>query len=213
MHPNPIYRTMSRQENLRFAAEIGFGVFCLSDGDAPPLVAQAPFVIDEEHLILHLVRSNPVVRALRHGGRQARLVVMGPHGYVSPDWYGIEDQVPTWNYVSVEVTGLLSLLEEAQMRPVLDRLSENFETRLAPKPVWHSEKMNEPALERMMRAILPLKMHIETVEGTWKLSQNKSDAVRLAASAGMQQASIEHPGYGSDSAALAAFMRGVRGTG
>jgi transcriptional regulator len=202
MHPNPIYRSATRAENLSFASDVGFGLFCLSAGALAPLVAQAPFLIEGDSLILHLVRSNPVARALRTGGMPARFVVMGPHGYVSPDWYGVEDQVPTWNYVSVEVTGVMEMLPEVEMRPVLDRLSETFEARLAPKPVWRTEKMSDEALERMMRAIVPLRMQVETLEGTWKLSQNKPDAVRHGAATGMQQA-----GFGSDLASLVAMMR------
>lgn len=210
MHPNPIYRTASREQNLSFAAETGFATFMLSSEDGAPLAAQAPFVIIENRIELHLMRSNPVARALKDGPRPARAVITGPHGYVSPDWYGLPDQVPTWNYVSVHVTGALALRPAAEMPGLLDRLSETYEARLAPKPAWTSDKVNPDQMDRLMRSILPLRMEIGTVEGTWKLAQNKTEAARLRAAAGLEaglEAGHGMRGAGAELPQLAAMMR------
>ena len=59
-------------------------------------------------------------------------------------------------------------------------------------------------MERMMRAILPFRLHIATVDGTWKLSQNKDDAVRLAAADHIET------GSGAELAALAQLVRGAK---
>jgi transcriptional regulator len=128
--------------------------------------------------------------------------VMGPDGYISPDWYQIEDQVPTWNYVAVHLTGRLSLAPPEGLRDHLSRLSEHFETMLAPKPVWRLEKMTPDALARMERMILPVVLEVESVDSTWKLSQNKPVAARLGAADGLDGGSP-----GAEAAALAAMMR------
>lgn len=201
MHPNPMYHVGGRAEWLAFARDTGFGILGVSAPDAPPHFAHVPFVIDGDVVEMHLMRSNPVARAARDGA-MARLAVQGPHGYISPDWYGIEDQVPTWNYVSVHMTGRLEQLPDDALRPMLERLSDNFETRLAPKPVWKIDKVDAAALERLMRIILPFRLHIADVDGTWKLAQHKPAAARLAAADGLAAA-----GIGSDTAALAALMR------
>jgi transcriptional regulator len=147
------------------------------------------------------MRSNPVLRAL-DGPRPAVLAVSGPDGYVSPDWYGLADQVPTWNYVAVHLRGTLEALDAGALGPMLDRLSAAFEDRLAPKPAWTADKMDPGAMARMMRSIVPLRLIVASVEGTWKLNQNKPAAARLAA-AGHVAASAT----GSATAALAALMR------
>jgi transcriptional regulator len=36
-------------------------------------------------------------------------------------------------------------------------------------------------MDRMMRQILPFRLRIATVDGTWKLNQNKPDAARQSA--------------------------------
>ena len=48
---------------------------------------------------------------------------LGPDAYVSPDWYGAADQVPTWNYLSVEAEGPVAAMDEAGLVDLLDRLS------------------------------------------------------------------------------------------
>jgi transcriptional regulator len=204
MHPNPVYRTRSDAANLDFARETGFGVLAVSTSDAP-LVSHIPFVLTEDGSAaeFHLVRSNPIARMLATPCR-ARLAVQGPHGYISPDWYGIEDQVPTWNYVAVHLTGTAEALPQHDLHGLLDRLSDRFEADLAPKPVWKSTKMTPEAMERMLRQIQPFRLRIETVDGTWKLTQNKVDSARLGAADGLERSPL-----GAETAALAALMRNL----
>jgi transcriptional regulator len=204
MHPNPVYHTADATQNLRFARDRGFGVLAVSGGaDGLPLLAHVPFVLDADGsgADLHLVRSNPIARALTEP-RPARIAVSGPDAYVSPDWYGIADQVPTWNYIAVHLTGFLELRPQTELRDLLDRQSAFFETQLAPKPAWTLAKTDPAAAERMMRMILPCRFRITDVDGTWKLSQNKPDVAREGAAGGVVAA-----GIGSDTAGLAALMR------
>ena len=92
-----------------------------------------------------------MARLLKSGARPAKLAVTGPHGYISPDWYGVKDQVPTWNYLAVHLFGSLSLQPQENIRAVIDRLAEEFEAGLAPKPLWKSTKMTLDFLDKMMR--------------------------------------------------------------
>lgn len=202
MHPNQNYRQAPREANLAFARERGFGALSVN-GDNGPLIAHVPFVMSAEGDVLeiHLVRSNPVVRALT-GPTPALLAVTGADAYISPDWYGMEDQVPTWNYVAVHLRGRLELLPQEALRSQIDRLSEEFETRLAPKKPWRTAKMTEDVLARMMRAIVPLRLTVDNVDGTWKLSQNKPEPARLGAADGVEAGT---PGQGTSG--LAALMR------
>ena len=201
MHPNPIFRGQADAKNLDFARAMGFGALVVSQ-DGAPLISHIPFLLNDEgtEAELHLVRSNPMARL--GGDVIAKLVVTGPHSYISPDWYGIPDQVPTWNYVAVHLTGALERLPDAELHGVLDRLSERFETELAPKPAWHSAKMTAGVMDRMMRQIVPFRLRITAVEGTWKLNQNKANEARLRAAE-----HVARNGLGSELAALAQMMR------
>ncbi|MHA3913291.1 FMN-binding negative transcriptional regulator [Halovulum sp. GXIMD14793] len=200
MHPNPIFRKAKNKRNLDFARKRGFGLLTINGADTP-LIAYAPFVLGEDCADIHLVASNPLWRAL-DTPKQAVLAVQGADGYISPDWYGIEDQVPTWNYVAVHLSGTLRRLDQSELRGQLDRLSAEFEARLAPKPEWKADKMMPEILARMMRMIRPVRLEISNIDGTWKLGQNKEEAVRISAAEALADS-----GIGQESAALAALMR------
>lgn len=119
------------------------------------MLAHVPFLLEGDCADLHLVRSNPILRGL-DTSCPAVISVTGPDGYISPDWYGLADQVPTWNYVAVHLRGTLERRPEAELRALLDRQSAFFEARLAPKPPWIADKMPKEVLARMMRAIAPV---------------------------------------------------------
>ncbi|MFT7594625.1 MAG: transcriptional regulator [Paracoccaceae bacterium] len=204
MHPNPVYHTASDAENTAFARDRAFGVLAVAS-DGPPMISHVPFLLtdDGKTVDLHLVRSNPIVRALK-SPLPARLVISGPDSYVSPDWYGVQDQVPTWNYVAVHLTGTLELRPQDELRDLLDRQSALFETQLLPKTPWTTGKMDADALAKMMRMIVPCRMQVTGVDGTWKLSQNKPDDARQRAAEHM-----DGHGIGAGFRALAALMRGA----
>ncbi|TMV54125.1 FMN-binding negative transcriptional regulator [Thioclava sp. BHET1] len=202
MHPNPVYRQTGQAENLAFARVQGFGTLCVT-AEAGPLLSHIPFLLSEDgqRVEFHLVRSNPILRA---GPGPAVLAVTGPHGYISPDWYGLEDQVPTWNYVAVHLRGRIEQRPDAELPDLLDRLSARFEADLAPKTPWTSAKMTPGVMDRLMRMIVPFQLQIESVEGTWKLTQNKVAEARLGAATGLEAAAADPL-----ATQLAALMRGV----
>lgn len=204
MHPNPIFHTETDDRNIAFARERAFGVLAVNAEDGP-MMSHIPFLIDERgvQLDLHLVRSNPIARALK-APMQAKIAVSGADGYISPDWYGVDDQVPTWNYIAVHLTGTLERLPQEQMRDMLDRQSKHFEDQLLPKAPWKTDKMTPEVLDKMMRQIVPCRMTIEAVDGTWKLNQNKPDEVRLRAAD-----HVDAYGMGQETRILAALMRGA----
>ena len=207
MHPNPIFHDADDARNLNFARERGFGVLAVALEEAPVL-SHIPFLLSEDGQLaeLHLVRSNPIARALSKGPLRARLAVSGPDTYISPDWYEVPDQVPTWNYVAVHLTGVLTLRPADTLHDLLDRQSAVYEDRLLPKPPWKTEKMTPEVREKMMRMIVPCAIRVDGVDGTWKLGQNKPDAVRVAAA---EQAAAY--GFGAEADVLAALMRGGGG--
>ena len=177
MHPNPAFRKTAADRNLAFARARGFGVLSVNGPDGP-LMAHVPFLLSDDGTMadLHLARSNAVIAAGLPA--QAILAVIGPDAYISPDWYGVEDQVPTWNYIAVHLRGTLVQLPDEAMDGHVNALSDRFEARLAPKPVWKSTKMSDGMMDRMKRMILPFRLNITTVDGTWKLNQNKTPAAR-----------------------------------
>lgn len=205
MHPNPIFRREPEFLHLNLVRQRGFGTLAVN-ADPAPLLSHVPFILSEDatQIEMHLVRSNPIARM--EMPVSAVLSVMGPDGYVSPDWYGDDThaQVPTWNYVAAHLRGTLAPLADDRLKEHLDRLSASFEERLTPKKPWTSDKMPEGAMARLMRAIRPFRLIVEHVDGTWKLNQNKDDAHREAAASHMKHSAIGH-----ETDALAHLMMGI----
>jgi transcriptional regulator len=208
MHPNPIYRQASEAEAMQRALERGFGILTVHSG-SDILAAHVPFVAagSGRRLEAHLVRSNPIARALAAGPCPALLIVSGPDAYVSPDWYGMADQVPTWNYLAVHLRGTLHLLDEASLAGHLERLSARFERTLSAKKPWTLDKMSESALGRLMRMIVPVGLQVSHVDSTTKLSQNKSAAARCGVADALEAGGVP----GMEIEQIAQLMRALPG--
>ena len=180
MHPNRAFAWEDREAMLAFIADIAFCTICM-DG---PALAHAPVVVTgSDRLRFHLSRGN---RAAGMEPRRAIVSCLGPDAYISPDWYGSPDQVPTWNYLAVEAEGPLRKLDEAELAQLLDDLSAAHEARLAPKPVWTRAKMSPGRFEAMLKAIIGFELRIELLRGTRKLGQTKKMDERVRAAAGVE---------------------------
>lgn len=202
MHPNLAFRQTPEARNIAFARQQGFGILAVGT-EAAPLMSHIPFLLSEDGNMaeFHLVRSNPIARRMSEP-MQARFAVSGPHSYVSPDWYVVEDQVPTWNYIAVHLVGEIERRPQEEMHDLLDRQSGHFEDLLLPKPPWLTKKMTPEVMTKMMRQIVPCRMRVSEILGTWKLNQNKPDEVRLRAAGQVEEADM-----GVQTDILAQYMR------
>lgn len=183
MHPNRRFHWDDRDALLAFVADVSFAHIFAATPDAPR-VAHAPVVVTREgNLRFHLARSNGLARHL--DGARAVVSIATPDAYISPDWYGTDDQVPTWNYLAVEVEGPVRRLAETDLVALLDDLSAAHESRLLPKKPWTRAKMTPGRFEAMLPAIHAFELTVEALRGTDKMGQNKSAAEIEGAAAGL----------------------------
>jgi len=175
MHPNRAFAWEDRDAMLAFIADIAFCTICV---DGPRLVHAPVIVAAPDRLRFHVSRGN---RAGMLAGKRAIVSCLGAEAYVSPDWYGVPDQVPTWNYLAVEAEGPLRQLDEEALAGLLEDLSAAHEARFAPKAPWTRAKMSPGRLEAMLKSILGYELAIEELRGTRKLGQNKPGQAEAAA--------------------------------
>src|SRR6266567_8065019 len=206
MYTPPMFKP-DRAASLAFAQTRGFGLVCASDG-AKPIAASLPFYLTfaadgTPRAAFHVARHNPLVK-LAGGTNSWLLAVNGADAYVSPDWYVSPDQVPTWLYQAVHLTGTVRKLSDDELAEQIETLSAKFEDRLLPKKPWTSSKMTAGRLDTMKKAIVGLVMTVEEVEGSFKLNQHKSDAdyTAIANALGAQPA--------ADAREIAQLMQDVR---
>jgi transcriptional regulator len=189
MYTPPMFKP-DRAASLAFAQARGFGLVCAWDG-AKPIASSLPFYLTfaddgTPHAAFHVARQNPLAK-LAGGTGSWLLAVTGADAYVSPDWYVSPDQVPTWLYEAVHLTGPVRTLSDDELAQQIDTLSAKFEDWLMPKKSWTSSKMTVARLDTLKKAIVGLVMTVEEVEGSFKLNQHKSDADHTAIASALLQ--------------------------
>jgi transcriptional regulator len=206
MYTPPMFKS-DRAASLAFAEARGFGLACAWDG-SKPVASSLPFYLTfagdgTPQAAFHVARHNPLVK-LADGTTSWLLAVSGADTYVSPDWYVSPDQVPTWLYQAVHLTGTVRLLSDDELAEQIETLSAKFEDRLLPKKPWLSSKMTAGRLEALKKAIVGMVMTVEDIEGSFKLNQHKSDADYTA----LAGALATQPD--ADAHVIAGLMRGLR---
>jgi transcriptional regulator len=182
MYTPPMFKP-DRAASLAFAQARGFGTVTAWDG-LKPIASSLPFYLayaddGTPHAAFHVARNNPLTR-LADGKSRWLMAVTGADAYVSADWYASPDQVPTWLYQAVHLTGTVRLMSDSELGPHLDALSAKFEGWLEPKSPWTSSKVTAGRLDALKKAIVGLVMSVDEVEGSFKLNQHKSDVDYLA---------------------------------
>ena len=189
MYTPPMFKP-DRAASLAFAQGRGFGMVTAWDG-SKPIASSLPFFLSyaadgTPHAAFHVARNNPLVK-LADGKAPWLMAVLGADAYVSADWYLSPDQVPTWLYQAVHLTGTVRMLSDSELGPHLDALSAKFENWLAPKPPWSASKVTAGRLDMLRKAIVGLVMTVEEVEGSFKLNQHKSDVDHVAIASALLQ--------------------------
>ena len=133
----------------------------------------------------HVARANPL---WQHAGAQALVVFTGPDAYVSPGWYAAKREhgkvVPTWNYTMVQARGVLRAVDDAAwLRALVGRLTDHHEAAQATP--WQVGDAPDDFVAQMLRAIVGIEITLDTLQGKWKIGQNRSVADREGVAAGL----------------------------
>lgn len=172
-----------------FMAQYGFATL-VTNHDGAPFASHLPLLIDRDvgeygALIGHMSRANPQWRGF--GARTEALAIFhGPHAYISPSWYESQQVVPTWNYAAVHAYGEPRIVEDhAAVLALLERLvAENESAGPAP---WRIDSQTVAFRDSQMRGIVAFEIPIARLEGNFKLNQNKPEADRRGAAAGLRR--------------------------
>jgi transcriptional regulator len=147
-----------------------------------PRASHVPFVLDQRDgravVQIHFTAKNPLV-PLADGNRRFLLMVAGDDAYISNDWYASPDNVSTWLYEAVHLSGVAHLRGLDENRGHGDALLAVAESRL-PKRPWDLAQMEPAKRESMLAAIRVIDLVVDMVEGQAKLNQHKSDADHIA---------------------------------
>ncbi len=148
-----------------------------------------PMLFDPARRVLvgHVSRANP--HPMRCGDGNALAIFQGPNAYVSPNWYPSKAEhgkaVPTWNYDVVHIEGSVSWHgDRAWLRDHLADLTDHFER--GQSTPWALDDAPPDFVDRLLGAITGLELHVRAVQIKRKLSQNRTEADRQGAIAGLR---------------------------
>ncbi|KZE41575.1 transcriptional regulator [Microbacterium sp. T32] len=124
---------------------------------------------DDLTIVGHVGKPDDAILDL--GKRELLVVVQGPHGYITPRWYGDGPAVPTWNFVSAHLSGIPEILTPEENLRVLDRLVERFEGEDG-RGLYRAP--NDAAfVDRLAAGTVGFRLTPSRVVGKRKLSQNR----------------------------------------
>jgi len=190
-------RINERARLIQFMQQYDFATL-VSNGDATPWVSFAPVMVrsvgDEVWLDFHLANANGHNQVLR-AGAVVSAVFHGPHAFISPSWYPASPgAVPTWNYAVVNASGVaVAHTTASDTLQMVNQLSELYGTpAYGPDDVPH-----------MLKGITAYSMQVTSLEGKFKLGQNRPLADRI--NMRQQLAAAERPASRDLAALMAEF--------
>ncbi|MBV9987200.1 MAG: FMN-binding negative transcriptional regulator [Chitinophagaceae bacterium] len=173
MYNLPHYKEKDQAAVLAFMKTHPFITVIGVDANNFPVATQVPVLIREEgqeiHLRGHIMRSNDHHLAFEANPSVLALFT-SPHTYVSASWYSNQQQGSTWNYMTVQAHGTMSLLQEKELLEVLQDLTARFENPASPSSFQH---IPQDYLDRMTKAIVAFDIKVTRIEHVFKLSQNR----------------------------------------
>ncbi len=154
-----------------------------------------PFMVDASRgafgtLRGHVARANPMWKTF-NAEVNALVVFQGPDAYISPSWYPSKKEhgkvVPTWNYAVVHAAGPLMIHDDTDwMRGFLNSITDHFESaRNTATAPWKMSDAPEDYVATMMRAVVGIEIPLLSLEGKWKVSQNRPLADREGVALGL----------------------------
>jgi transcriptional regulator len=135
----------------------------------------------------HVARNNPLYGEFVPG-TEALVVFSGPDAYVSPSWYPTKQEsgkvVPTWDYAAVHARGTLQFFEDSQrLLEHLGRLTARHEA--AHSHPWLISDAPADYIEKQVQRIVGFEIPVSTLQGKWKVSQNRAARDRQGVARGM----------------------------
>ena len=173
----PHDRVDDRATAIEFLTAQGFGHLAATGaGHDVPVVVPTQYVVDDDHVVLHLAAANPVFERLEEQPR-AVLSVAGDWAYIPGAWKAIEDEdpamgIPTTYYGAVQVIGDVTIVDGDDVAGILrTQLGELEPGSGLADPTAHAAKF---------RVIRGLRLALEEVRAKFKFGGNVDIAHREA---------------------------------
>ncbi len=170
------YNGKDKQESIAFMKRFNFGTIITSI-DNIPFATHLPFIIaerDNEIIISsHFSKANEHWKHIE--SNESLIIFSEPHAYISPKNYVKQENVPTWNYISVHAYGKAKIKgNPKEVTEMLEHMMDDFDPDY--KKQWNS--ISDDYKTRMAKGIVAFEVQVSKLQSKEKLSQNKMETER-----------------------------------
>ncbi len=195
---SPAHYTEKRTDLIyQFITEYNFATV-ISQTETGLQISHLPLLVEaireENYLVGHCAKANPHWKQFEIG-TPVTAIFHGPHAYVSPAWYQPKaDNVPTWNYAAVHVSGVSSIEPETLATfHLLQKITDHFEKKY--QTGWALPDVPNNELTKLLEQIVAFKIKITDIQAKFKLSQkqeskNRSSVIHNLDKMGHDQKSV-----------------------
>lgn len=124
-----------------------------------------PFIFEGDKLIGHLNKENPQFQHLHQA--KSELIFHGGDAYISPSEFET-DELPTFNYAKVHVKGKVTFIDETRLIKSLVEMTQQMDDTF-------QLKYTHPKIDVLKHFIQGFEVSIDSFQGRFKMSQNKSE--------------------------------------
>ncbi|PTS94494.1 FMN-binding negative transcriptional regulator [Pedobacter sp. HMWF019] len=170
------FKFKDQQQVIDFMQRYSFATLVTAK-DQLPIATHLPFHIElREHTVVlssHFAKANPQAQELID--RPALVIFNEPHAYIAPRNYDKQENVPTWNYISVHAYGKATILhEEIQQLELMEKMISTYDKDYLEQ--WAS--LSNSFKLKMLKGIVAFEITVNDLQAQQKLSQNKTENER-----------------------------------
>lgn len=175
MHIPKLFEITDNRIIDKFINENGLATL-ITKGSAFPVGTHIPIDLEineagNKVLWGHISKANPQWNDFENDENVLVIFLSPVHSYISSSWYN-HPNAPTWNYLSVHITGKLKIIEGKKLWESVRRLTNRYEQK-SEHPISLDTLPN--SVQKQMSGIVGFEISIDKIEAAFKLSQNRND--------------------------------------
>ena len=175
MHIPKFFEITDHRVLEQFIKENGLATL-VSKGSEFPVGTHIPLELEinekgEQVLWGHISKANPQWKDFQKDENVLVIFLSSVNHYISSSWYN-HPNAPTWNYMSVHVTGKITIIEGEKLWESVRRLTNRYEQKSA-NPV--SLDTLPASVQQQMNGIVGFEISIDKMQAAFKLSQNRNE--------------------------------------
>lgn len=175
MYKFPHYTEQDQQKVIDFMKENAFALIT-GMGENYPVATQIPLAVkitgNKIFLEGHLMRKTDHHLAFEKNNN-VMVIFTGPHCFVNANWYTNPSIGSTWNYMTVQAKGKISFTDEEGTRNAVKAISDKY---AGTDTASAFDNLPKEYIDHMVKAIVGFSIEVESIENTFKLSQNRDQA-------------------------------------